>query len=31
VSDPTYGVMTYKKIEVLEPAATPAAFQNKKP
>ncbi len=29
VSDPQYGVMTYSKIEVLEPAPEPAAFKNK--
>jgi hypothetical protein len=30
VSDPINGVMTYKKIDVLTPAAQPAAFQNAK-
>jgi hypothetical protein len=30
VANPIYGVITYKKIETLEPAPTPASFKNKK-
>jgi hypothetical protein len=30
VSDPNNGVLTYGKMEVLEPASEPAAFKNKK-
>jgi hypothetical protein len=30
VSDPINGVLTYKKMEVLKPAAEPVSFTNKK-
>jgi len=30
VSDPVNGVMTYEKLEVVEPAPTPVAFKNLK-
>ncbi len=30
VSDPDNGILTFEKIEVLEPAEAPASFANKK-